>query len=68
MSLYQHIETGRLIWSSYPLNGKWIILPSLAIYELPPDINDKMFCIWWESSCVINGVRIGPKLDFSEDY
>jgi hypothetical protein len=67
MSLYQHEKTGRLIWCSEHPGGKWVVLPSLAEYELPPNISDKLFCIWWEGSCVINGVRIGPKIDFNEE-
>jgi len=61
MTLYQHQETGRLVWMKDQPGGNWKSIPTTREDELPKTISKSAYMSWWEFSCVIDNVRYGPK-------
>lgn len=58
--LWQHDETGRMVWRDHPGPGdRWTLVPLMHEDELP-DQNDAEYDAWYAVSRVISGVRMGP--------
>ena len=58
--LWQHDDTGRMVWLDHPGPGdRWTLVPLMHEDELP-DQNDAEYDAWYAVSRVISGVRMGP--------
>lgn len=58
MKLYQHEETGTLVWSRELPSARHYQIPTMYEDELP-DMNDKDYA-WWFDNSYVDFVRIGP--------
>ena len=60
--LWQHEETGRLVWHENP-GRRWYPIPTMFEDELP-EMTDDEYNAWYENSHVPDdvGCRIGPKI------
>jgi len=65
--LWQHEETGRMVWHDNPGNG-WYEVPTMHEDELPLMTDDE-YSAWYENSTVPGGVgcRVGPRVDSEGD-
>ena len=61
--LWQHEETGRLVWHEKP-GPRWYRIPTIHEDELPNDLTADEYEWWFKNSHVPDGVgcRIGPLL------
>ena len=59
--LYQHEDTGRMTWAATELDGRWFKVPTMYEDDLP-EMTDDEYSKWFEDSCVIDGVRMGPAI------
>lgn len=59
--LFQHEDTGRMTWATGIGNDRWFEVPTMYEDELPESITDEEYDSWYENSCVVDGVRMGPK-------
>ena len=61
--LWQHEETGRLVWHEKP-GPRWRRIPTIHEDELPNDLTDDEYEWWFKNSHVPDGVscRMGPLL------
>ena len=62
LKLWQHDETGRFVWSAEP-GRHWHAVPTMREDELPELMDATDYDWWLDMSHVINGVRMGPKIN-----
>jgi hypothetical protein len=60
--LWQHDETGRMVWSVDP-GPRWFLVPMMFEDELPDDMTNDDYDEWYKWSRVPDGVgcRMGPR-------
>jgi hypothetical protein len=62
VKLYQHEDTGSMTWTTGIDDKRWFEIPTMYEDELPDVMANKDYDDWHENSCVVDGVRMGPKI------
>lgn len=57
--LWQHCETGRMVWHQNP-GSRWIEVSVVCEDDLPAGMKDGEYELWYDNSLVVDGVRVGP--------
>lgn len=65
LKLWQHSETGRMVWSREP-GDRWFEIPTMYEQDLP-EMTASDYSDWFENSMVVDGVRMGPEIQTQFD-